>query len=240
MKKIIIICICIAIICSCLFTTTKAGFVSHLKCVACKKLGPLAGSRVCKFQCEKLDIFPETCAKLCTWMITKHPETSCKLAKLCPSRLTQDEGQFDIGDDEGYYGDNEEEYYENNQYDSNGFTYRNAPTYNDEDDFEDNADMIDYFDNFKWYGNWCGPGWTGGEYISAKEYVQQHKSAFYPCIDKVDCACRTHDYACAASSVGCCEADDEALEFIAKKYGKTWKARRVGTAMSFSKSRRKC
>ena len=76
--------------------------------------------------------------------------------------------------------------------------------------------------------------------ISAKKYVQQHKSAFYPCIDKVDCACRTHDYACAASSVGCCEADDEALEFIAKKYGKTWKARRIGTAMSFSKSRRKC
>jgi hypothetical protein len=152
-------------------------------------------------------------------MITKHPETSCKLAKLCPSRLTQDEGQFDIGDDEGYYGDNEEEYYENNQYDSNDFTYRNAPTYNDEDDFEDNADMNDHFDNFKWYGNWCGPGWTGGEYISAKEYVQQHKSAFYRCIDKVDCACRTHDYACAASSVGCCEADDEALEFIAKKYG---------------------
>ena len=112
MKKIIIICICIAIICSCVFTTTKAGFVSHLKCVACKKLGPFAGSRVCKGECEKLNIFPETCAKLCTWMITKHPETSCKLAKLCPSRLTQDEGQFDIGDDEGYYGDNEEEYYD--------------------------------------------------------------------------------------------------------------------------------
>ena len=39
----------------------KAGFMLLLKyCNYLKKLGPLAGSKICKGQCEKLNIFPGT------------------------------------------------------------------------------------------------------------------------------------------------------------------------------------
>jgi hypothetical protein len=225
---------------SCCLVAADAGFLSEVKCRGCKKLGPLAGTSICRSQCNRLDIFPGTCAKLCTWMITKHPETACKLAKMCPSRFHFD-SSFEPSDDNYDMYDEETQYEDDDNYDmyDEETQYRDTPDlYGDE--FEENADMLDLFDNFKWYGNWCGPGWTGGKYISARKYVSEGHNWFYPCIDEVDCACREHDFACGSSDQSCCRLDDERLAFVAKKYGKTWKARRVATAMNIAKHHRKC
>ena len=124
---------------SCCLVGADAGFLSDLKCIGCKKLGPLAGSSVCRSECERLNVFPGTCVKVCSWMITKHPETACKLAKLCPSRFGFDTSfepsadTYDMYDEEAQYRDTPDLY---------------------GDDFEENADLVDLFDNFKWYGNY--------------------------------------------------------------------------------------
>lgn len=43
------------------------------------------------------------------------------------------------------------------------------------------------------WGNWCGPNWTGGKAIPAKEYdwaTDPHPQA----IDELDMACKIHDF----------------------------------------------
>ena len=42
------------------------------------------------------------------------------------------------------------------------------------------------------HGNWCGPDWTAGQVKPAKDIVST--DARIPCIDKLDCACKVHDY----------------------------------------------
>ena len=45
----------------------------------------------------------------------------------------------------------------------------------------------------KIYGNYCGPGWIAGRYMSGLEYVAEGGDFSTPCWDEVDCACRLHD-----------------------------------------------
>jgi hypothetical protein len=63
--------------------TSQASLVSRLKCQGCLSLGPVAGKSTCRYECNRLNIFPETCAKVCSWMIANHPETACRIAQLC-------------------------------------------------------------------------------------------------------------------------------------------------------------
>ena len=60
------------------------------------------------------------------------------------------------------------------------------------------------------YGNWCGPGWTAGRNIDALTYKEQGGQFDEPCIDKLDCACRKHDRACA-DPLGCSRKGDTEL-----------------------------
>ena len=60
------------------------------------------------------------------------------------------------------------------------------------------------------YGNWCGPGWTAGRNIDALTYKQEGGQFNEPCIDKLDCACRNHDRACAHPD-GCSRKGDTEL-----------------------------
>lgn len=51
-------------------------------------------------------------------------------------------------------------------------------------------DPIGLFD-FKYYGNWCGPGWTGGHWHS---YEKVNKIGYYkPPVSLLDAACEKHD-----------------------------------------------
>lgn len=60
------------------------------------------------------------------------------------------------------------------------------------------------------HGNWCGPGWTAGRRVDALTYKEQGGQFDEPCIDKLDCACRDHDRACAHPD-GCSRKGDTAL-----------------------------
>lgn len=60
------------------------------------------------------------------------------------------------------------------------------------------------------YGRWCGPNWTDGRNISARDYLLQGGDFKSPCADRLDCACREHDKSCARPS-GCSSAGDRTL-----------------------------
>lgn len=42
--------------------------------------------------------------------------------------------------------------------------------------------------SFKYHGNWCGPGWSDGRYVSSTR-------GFAPAVDEFDETCRQHDFA---------------------------------------------
>ena len=41
------------------------------------------------------------------------------------------------------------------------------------------------------HGNWCGPGWTAGQYKDAADLTDEDRAV--PAIDKLDAACKAHD-----------------------------------------------
>jgi hypothetical protein len=47
----------------------------------------------------------------------------------------------------------------------------------------------------KIHGNWCGPNWTGGRRLSARQYDERGLDWNYIAISPLDDACREHDYA---------------------------------------------
>ena len=58
----------------------------------------------------------------------------------------------------------------------------------------------------KIHGNWCGPNWTGGQRVAAKDYTGPWDG---PAITPLDEACRSHDFACAQG--GCSRKADTEL-----------------------------
>lgn len=62
----------------------------------------------------------------------------------------------------------------------------------------------------KYHGNWCGPNWTDGKNVSAREYRLRGGNFLGACIDELDCACRTHDKDCSGPK-GCTRQADEKL-----------------------------
>lgn len=67
----------------------------------------------------------------------------------------------------------------------------------------------------KIYGNWCGPNWTDGRPISARDYLLAGGDFKDPCIDNLDCACRAHDKDCSHPD-GCSAKADRKLVSIAR------------------------
>lgn len=59
----------------------------------------------------------------------------------------------------------------------------------------------------KIHGNWCGPDWTAGKRQSAEAYKAAGGDFTDPCIDAVDCACRSHDRDCSHPD-GCSRSAD--------------------------------
>lgn len=47
--------------------------------------------------------------------------------------------------------------------------------------------------HFRYHGNWCGPGWSDGRYVSSTH-------GFAPAIDEFDETCRQHDFALAGGA----------------------------------------
>lgn len=43
----------------------------------------------------------------------------------------------------------------------------------------------------RYHGNWCGPGWTAGQYKDTSELTDADRSI--PAIDSLDEACKDHD-----------------------------------------------
>ena len=62
----------------------------------------------------------------------------------------------------------------------------------------------------KYHGNWCGPNWTDGKRISARDYLLSGGDFFGSCIDELDCACRIHDQECSGPN-GCTYKSDTNL-----------------------------
>jgi len=60
------------------------------------------------------------------------------------------------------------------------------------------------------HGRWCGPNWTDGRNISARDYKLQGGDFRSRCVDALDCACREHDQACSGKS-GCSARADRVL-----------------------------
>ena len=61
----------------------------------------------------------------------------------------------------------------------------------------------------KIHGNWCGPNWTGGQNVEAKDFTGDWNG---PAVSKLDEACRLHDKECASrGDKGCCQEDDAKL-----------------------------
>ena len=60
------------------------------------------------------------------------------------------------------------------------------------------------------HGRWCGPNWTDGRAISARDYKLQGGDFKGSCIDSLDCACREHDRGCSGSG-GCTASVDRRL-----------------------------
>lgn len=59
----------------------------------------------------------------------------------------------------------------------------------------------------KIHGNYCGPKWTGGKALVASDPRVDWK---VPCLDKLDCACKDHDWDCRHPS-GCSATADRIL-----------------------------
>lgn len=68
----------------------------------------------------------------------------------------------------------------------------------------------------KIHGNWCGPDWTDGKRVSARDYLLAGGKFDGPCIDRLDCACREHDRGCSGKQ-GCTKAADRKLARSANK-----------------------
>ena len=68
----------------------------------------------------------------------------------------------------------------------------------------------------RFHGNWCGPNWTDGQNVSARDYRLRGGDFLGPCIDELDCACRTHDRDCSGSN-GCTRSADNKLIRAADK-----------------------
>ena len=66
------------------------------------------------------------------------------------------------------------------------------------------------------HGRWCGPNWTDGRNISAREYKLAGGDFKSSCLDRLDCACRTHDKDCSGRS-GCTSRGDRKLALAATK-----------------------
>lgn len=47
--------------------------------------------------------------------------------------------------------------------------------------------------SFAYHGNYCGPGWSAGQYKDAKDLTQQDFDRV-PAIDTLDEICKAHDY----------------------------------------------
>ena len=60
------------------------------------------------------------------------------------------------------------------------------------------------------YGRWCGPNWTDGRNISARDYLLAGGDFKSSCKDRLDCACREHDRACSGAG-GCSASADRRL-----------------------------
>ena len=60
------------------------------------------------------------------------------------------------------------------------------------------------------HGRWCGPNWTDGRNISARDYLLEGGNFESTCVDDLDCACREHDRACAGPN-GCTASADRRL-----------------------------
>ena len=60
------------------------------------------------------------------------------------------------------------------------------------------------------HGRWCGPNWTDGRNISARDYRLEGGDFKSSCIDSLDCACREHDRSCSGAG-GCSAAADRRL-----------------------------
>ena len=69
----------------------------------------------------------------------------------------------------------------------------------------------------KIYGRWCGPNWTDGRNISARDHLLSGGSFKTRCKDSLDCACRAHDLDCASSELGCSKAGDTKLLRVAAR-----------------------
>ena len=101
----------------------------------------------------------------------------------------------------------------------------------------------------KIHGNWCGPGWTGGQSVDAQDYTG---SWSYPALDQLDRACRTHDKECGSrGEIGCCSRDDKKLIVAALKVANNpinilfkpslvTKARAVVAGMTIASTTRRC
>jgi len=101
----------------------------------------------------------------------------------------------------------------------------------------------------KIHGNWCGPGWTGGQKVDAKDYKGSWNAK---AVDVLDRACRQHDKRCASrGDKGCCARDDAILIRKASKISQNpinllfkptlaYKAAAVATAMNIAKITRRC
>ena len=68
----------------------------------------------------------------------------------------------------------------------------------------------------KIHGNWCGPNWTNGKVQSARTYKLKGGTFKTRCVDKLDCACRTHDKECSGKQ-GCTSRADRKLMKAAQK-----------------------
>lgn len=64
------------------------------------------------------------------------------------------------------------------------------------------------------YGNWCGPGWTAGQYKNANELTEEDYNI--PAIDELDQACKEHDIAIYENPE---QAEQANHEFIQKIRG---------------------
>ena len=60
------------------------------------------------------------------------------------------------------------------------------------------------------HGRWCGPNWTDGRNISARDYLLAGGDFKSPCLDDLDCACRDHDRRCSRKR-GCSAKADRIL-----------------------------
>jgi len=63
------------------------------------------------------------------------------------------------------------------------------------------------------HGQWCGPNWTQGKAQPANAPGVDFNA---PCVDALDCACRSHDKDCS-NPLGCSKKGDRRLIEVALK-----------------------